>query len=192
MKISGCSVKIIGLENLDVNNGQLLVSNHQSGFDIYSINAYIPLQVRWLAKESLFRIPFMGWAMSAARYIPIDRDNARKAIKSLRSAAESVKRGNSVVIFPEGTRTPDGQLKEFKKGTLYMAKKYQLTMTPVTIKGTYNIMRKKSLRIHPQAIKIIIDKPIPFSEIEGRKEEIILDEIRNIIKNNLESGDNEI
>ncbi|MEW5692184.1 MAG: lysophospholipid acyltransferase family protein, partial [Candidatus Hydrogenedentota bacterium] len=187
MWFSGCRVEVIDKENLISDSGQILVANHQSGFDIFVLTAYIPLQIRWLAKESLFRIPFMGWAMFAARYISIDRQNARKAIVSLKQAIDTVAKGASVVVFPEGTRTLTGKLQGFKKGTLYIATKGRFPIVPITIIGTYDIMKKGSFRLFPQPIKIIIDKPILYSEIENKNEDYVLETLRNLILSNLSS-----
>lgn len=188
MWASGCTVEITGLENLLTDRGQILAANHQSGFDIFSITAFLPVQFRWLSKESLLRIPFMGWAMKAAGYIGIDRENARKAIVSLKQAIATVQTGTSLAIFPEGTRTMTGQLQEFKSGALYLAFKGQLPITPVTIIGTFNIMRKKSFILHPQHIRIIIDKPIMYDEIKDQPEEEVLSRVRNVISRNLENN----
>jgi 1-acyl-sn-glycerol-3-phosphate acyltransferase len=185
MWASASSIEVIGEDNLLKDRGQIIVSNHQSGFDIYSLTACLPLQIRWLSKESLFRIPLMGWAMSASRYIPIDRDNPRKALKSLKKAENAVKKGYSVIIFPEGTRTRDGNLQEFKKGTLYIAKKGKLPITPLTILGTFDIMKKGSIKIRPSRIKVIIDPSIPYEDIEGKSEQEVLARLYNTIESNL-------
>lgn len=185
MRAATGRIEVVGLENLVRDSGQVLVSNHQSGFDICSLTACIPLQIRWISKNSLFKLPFLGWAMSAARYISMIRENPREAVKSLKIAADYARKGYSIVIFPEGTRSLDGELKEFKNGALYLARKGQLTITPVTIIGTFNIKNKKSFRIQAHPVKIIIDKPIPYADIEGRKEKDVLDDIRNIILENI-------
>ena len=184
VRAAGCRVEIRGMDNL-LKQGQIIVSNHQSGFDIYALTAYIPVQIRWIAKKSLFRIPVMGWGMKASGYISLDRDNPRNALRSLRLAAENIRQGRSAVIFPEGTRTPDGALKEFKKGLFRIAKKARCPLTPVTIDGTFNIMKKKSLRVNPQAVRITIDPPIPFSQVRELGEERVLDKIRGLMLGNL-------
>ena len=189
MAASGCRVEVAGLDNLITGAGQIIVSNHQSGFDIYSLTAFLPVQIRWIAKKELFHLPFMGWGMRAARYIPIDRENPRKAVKSLSRAAECVSRGFSPVIFPEGTRTRDGKLGEFKKGTLFIARKGRHTITPVTIAGTFSIMRKNSLRLHPRSVRITVSPPIPYEEMKEKGEKKVLEEIREEIQRNLVAFD---
>lgn len=185
---SGAEVSVEGVENLIKGSGQIIVANHQSGFDIYILTAFLPVQLRWIAKKELFYIPFMGWGMWFSRYIPIDRSNPRKAMRSLARAAEYISRGFTAVIFPEGTRTRDGSLGEFKKGTLFMARKGELPILPVTISGTFNIQKKGSFRIQPEKVKVIIDKPVSYEEIRQKGERQVLLELRGLMENNLRNN----
>jgi 1-acyl-sn-glycerol-3-phosphate acyltransferase len=110
LRNTGTRVRMQGLENIDPQKSYILVSNHQSTFDILAFLGYLPIQFRWTAKAELFRIPFMGWAMSRIGYIPIERSSPKKAYRSMLRAAEVVRKGMSVIIFPEGTRSPNGNL----------------------------------------------------------------------------------
>ncbi len=186
MLASGCRINIKGLQNLRNNTGMIIVSNHQSGFDIYAYTAYLPIQIRWIAKKELFKIPLMGPGMKASRYISINRENPREALKNLKEASLLVKKGASAVIFPEGTRTPDGRLKNFKKGFFRLVKMAKSPVIPITINGTFNIMKKKSWRIHPQTITIRIGRPISYEEIKNRSEDEILNVLRQTIEDNLD------
>src|SRR4030043_1326985 len=156
---TGTTVKVQGLENIDSIKSYLLVANHQSNFDIFVLRVYLPIQFRWIAKAELFRAPFMGWAMSRIGYIAIERESPKKAYRSMLQAAEKVKKGFSVLIFPEGTRSPDGNLQPFKKGLFLIALKSRAPILPITICGTAKIMPKGAWRVYPGRVQIIIDTP---------------------------------
>ncbi len=155
---TGTKVRIRGVENVDRQKSYILVSNHQSAFDIFALLGYLPFQFRWTAKAELFRTPFMGWSMSRIGYIPIERESPKKAYRSMLLAAEKIKSGVSVMIFPEGTRSPDGNLQPFKKGVFIIALKSQAPILPITIIGTSKIMRKGDWRTYPGDVQIIIER----------------------------------
>jgi len=157
------------------------MANHQSDFDILIALAHIPVQFRWIAKKELFAIPIFGAAMRSAGYIEIDRSNREKAIRSIDEAALRIRSGKSVMTFPEGTRSPDGHIKAFKQGAFHLAIQSGVPIIPVTIIGSGRIMPKRSLRIKPGQIKMVIGKPIDVKHftIERRHEliEIVTNEI---------------
>jgi 1-acyl-sn-glycerol-3-phosphate acyltransferase len=107
----------------------------------------LPGQFRWLAKEELFHIPLLGMAMRRTGYIPVNRSDRRKAIQGMAKAVRRITEGTSVIIFPEGTRSPDGTLLPFKKGGFIMALQSQVPVVPVAIRGSRDIMPKHSLLI---------------------------------------------
>ena len=166
----------------------IITSNHQSYFDIFVLLACLSIDFRFVAKKSLFKIPFLGQSMKRLGYIPIDRENLRSALKSVKAGAELLKNKTSVLIFPEGTRSLDGKLLSFKKGGLNMfLKQDNISVLPVAIKGTVNILRKNSLTIHPgKTVELHILQPIEVSEknkglMSGKEDGIIKtieDEIR--------------
>jgi 1-acyl-sn-glycerol-3-phosphate acyltransferase len=181
-QFSGSPVEIIGLENILRDRAQIFVANHQSFFDIFALSGYLPVQIRWVAKASLFRIPFVGWSMKAAGYISVDRSNKKKAYQSFVATVEKVKQGYSVVIFPEGTRSEDGTIGPFKKGSHLLAVRAKAPMVPVTIIGTRNIIKKNSLVITPGPIRIVISPPVYTDSPNNTKDgERILGEIRETI-----------
>lgn len=189
LKTTGTKVRIEGLDKIDPKQSYILVSNHQSNFDIFALLGYLPIQFRWTAKASLFRIPFLGWAMSRIGYIPIERESPKKAYKSMLQAAEKVKNGISVMIFPEGTRSPDGHLQPFKKGVFLIALKSQAPILPITIKGTNKIMRKGDWRTYPGNVQIIIDQPLETKHVSPMEEEVLSAKVRQIIIKNLSTQD---
>lgn len=182
---TGTTVKIQGVENIDPKKSYILVSNHQGNFDIFALLGYLPIQFRWIAKAELFRAPFMGWAMSRIGYIAIERESPKKAYRSMLQAAEKVKNGVSVMIFPEGTRSLDGNLQPFKKGLFLIALKSQAPILPITICGTGKIMQKGDWRIYPGNVQIIIDPPVETAGIPTEKEGELSAHVRNILMKNL-------
>jgi 1-acyl-sn-glycerol-3-phosphate acyltransferase len=185
LRITGTRVWIRGLENIDPRKSYILVSNHQSTFDIFSLLGYLPLQFRWTAKAELFRIPFMGWAMSRIGYIPIERGSPKKAYRSMLRAAEVVRKGTSVIIFPEGTRSPDGRLQPFKKGVFLIALKSQAPILPITIQGAARIMPKGDWRTYPGEVKIQIDPSIDTAGIPAATEAELSQRVRSTLMKNL-------
>jgi len=185
LRITGTRVRIQGLEHIEPEKSYILVSNHQSTFDIFGLVGYLPIQFRWTAKAELFRTPFMGWAMSRIGYIPIERDSPKKAYRSMLRAAEVVRNGVSVIIFPEGTRSPDGNLQPFKKGVFLLALKSRAPILPITIQGTSKIMRKGDWRIYPGQVRIQIDPPIETAGTPAEKEEELSQRVRSTLVKNL-------
>lgn len=179
--VTGTNVSVQGIGNLDRGKHYILVSNHQSNFDIFTLLGFLPIQFRWIAKAELFRIPFLGWAMSRIGYISIERESPKKAYRSMLLAAEKIHSGVSVMIFPEGTRSPDGKLQPFKKGVFLIALKSQAPILPITIRGTRQILPKGEWRIHPGNVEIIIDPPIETAGISSAVEEEISARVRSIL-----------
>jgi len=157
---AGLRVQIQGVENIPYDHPAIYVSNHQSNFDIPIIYAGLPVQFRWMAKQELFRVPFFGLAMKRSGMISIDRSNLRTTMRSIIAAAQRIKEGTSVIIFPEGTRTPDGKLQEFKKGALLIAAKAQVPVVPIAIHGSYQIQPKDRWKVNGGPLRIEILPPI--------------------------------
>ena len=179
-KLNGVNVEINGLENILSNRPQVFVSNHQGYFDIFALSGYLPVQIRWIAKSSLFRIPFLGQAMMAAGYIPVERDNRKKAYEAFNKTLEKIKEGCSIIIFPEGTRSEDGEIGPFKKGSNLIASRSKSPMVPITIIGSGDIIKKGSATITPGPIRIIISPPV--EPVSDKKENAaILESIRGTI-----------
>lgn len=185
-RLNGIDVEIQGIENVQQNRAQIFVANHQGYFDIFALSGYLPVQLRWVAKASLFRIPFVGWSMKAAGYIPVDRENRKKAFQSFLLTIEKIKAGCSVVLFPEGTRSEDGIIGPFKKGGHLLAARSGAPMVPVTILGTGEIIRKGSAVIRPGPVRIIISPPVEVDRTHGTEE--ALEGIRKTIIRNYEDN----
>ena len=156
----GVVVTVTGTENLDFKKPYILAANHQSQFDIFALQGFLGIDFRWLAKKELFQVPIWGPAMRRAGYIPIDRSRGRQALKSISEAAQKIAAGTSVVIFPEGTRTKDGKMQDFKAGAMVLAIKSGVDIVPVAIKGTYEILPKGKLLMNPGNVTIRVGNPI--------------------------------
>ena len=180
-QLNGIKVEITGIENILSDRPQIFIANHQSYYDIFALSGYLGVQLRWVSKAVLFRIPFMGWAMSAAGYISVERNNRRQSYQAFLSTLEAIKAGSSVVVFPEGTRSEKGTIGIFKKGSQLLAQRAKVPIVPITIIGTRDIIRKGSMLIRPKAVRIIISPCITLEEDDAKKGDERLQEIRNII-----------
>ncbi len=179
--VSGVRVAVRGREHLDPGTPCIFMANHQSNYDIPVLLGHLPVQFRWLAKAELFRIPLFGRAMRGAGYIPIDRRNRAAAFQSLGEAAAKIRAGASIVIFPEGTRSPDGELKSFKKGGFALALQAGAPVVPVAISGTREVMAKGSLWIRPGRVTVTIGKPIPVAGGAFPNKEALMEAVRRAI-----------
>ena len=184
---NGIKVKITGAENILVGQPQIFIANHQGYYDIFALAGYLAVQLRWVSKSVLFRIPFMGWAMTAAGYIPVERNNRKQSYQAFLNTLEAIKAGSSIVVFPEGTRSEDGNIGVFKKGSQLLAQRAKVPMVPVTIIGTQDIIRKGSMLIHPKVVQIIISPCITLEGKDAKKGDEVLQEIRNIICKNFKT-----
>ena len=186
--ITNTKVEIIGKENILKGKPQIFMANHQSDFDILIALAHIPGQFRWLAKKELFHIPIFGAAMKTAGYIEIDRQNHEKAMQSLDEAALRIREGKSVMSFPEGTRSPNGEIKDFKQGIFHLAIRSGVPIVPISIVGSGQIMPKRSLKITPGKVKLVIDKPIAVKNytVENRHE--LIKKVREVIIKNYDDS----
>lgn len=160
-RFAGVRVRVEGIENLDPEQTYIFAGNHCSQYDIFSFQGYFPHDFRWIAKKELFRIPLFGQAMHKVGYIPIDRSHGRQAMKSLEEAARRIAAGSSVLIFPEGTRSADGRLQEFKTGAVLLAIKAGVPIVPLGFNGSFEVMPKGKFLASSGEITIRIGLPIP-------------------------------
>lgn len=182
---SGVRVKVKGLEYLGKKAPFIYMANHQSAYDIFALLSCLPIQFRWIAKKELFAIPVLGWGMRAANYISIDRSGRRKALESIERAANKIKGGVSVVIFPEGTRSRDGSIQPFKRGGFTLALKSGVPIIPIAIKGSSDVMPRGSLRVRPGEIHITIDRAIDTAPYSLRERDALMERVRRILERNL-------
>lgn len=133
--------------------------------DIPIILAALPFQFRFAAKKQLFRYPFLGWHLRRSGHVPVDRENPRAAVKSLREAAETIKKGTPIVIFPEGGTSFDGSIKPFKGGGFLLASKSNADAVPITIHGSRTVLIPKSYHVQGGDVQVTVGKPISSSSL---------------------------
>lgn len=186
IRMAGVRVTVSGAERLPV--GPLIVmSNHASNFDILALQGFFPRPLSWIAKKELFDIPVFGQSMRYGGYIPLDRGDGRKALKSMEEAAGHIRGGKSVIIFPEGTRTRDGKLLPFKRGGFLLAARAGVPVVPVSINGSFRINPGGALKLYGGDITIQIHAPITIPEGMKRNvaEEYLLEQVACSIEKGL-------
>jgi 1-acyl-sn-glycerol-3-phosphate acyltransferase len=164
LRASGITVSVTGLENI-LSPPYIIMCNHQSALDIYSLLVALPIQFKWIAKRELFLIPFFGWAMKRAGYISLDRKHPREALKAMDDAAKKIRGGLNILIFPEGTRSKDGILLPFKKGGFSLALRARVPIVPVGISGSSRLQPKGSFIPNQKGVIYIrVGKPIETAQ----------------------------
>ncbi len=157
--LAGVKVEVAGREKIPAGQPVVFMSNHQSNADPPALAAILP-PILILAKKEVFRIPVLGRGMRMRGFVPVDRKSRERAFAAVDEAAESLKKGQSFLVFPEGTRSKDGRLQAFKKGVFVMAIKAGVPIMPISISGGSKIMRKGELAMHPGTLKIMFHDPV--------------------------------
>jgi 1-acyl-sn-glycerol-3-phosphate acyltransferase len=178
-------IKVTGRQNIDPKETYLMVSNHQSGADIFVLfllNAHF----KWVAKKSLFYFPVIGWTMALNHYIALERGKGSSMRKMMQSASRVINAGSSVMIFPEGTRSEDGLLQPFKTGAFHLALDNQRPILPVAIKGTSKAIQKGGFLINKNHdIRAMVLDPIPYEQIRGMDSKQVTLMVHDLIQNAL-------
>jgi len=180
---AGVDLKVEGLENLDLNRPYVYAANHQSAFDIFAMLAALP-KVKFLAKKELFSIPLFGPALARAGSLPVDRRNRQAAMKSIEQAAQAVRQGSSIVIFPEGTRSTTKELLPFKKGGFVLAIKSGQPIVPVSLSGTGAVLPRGLGRIQSCPIKVVFGQPIATDTFKNVNKDELMALLREAILKN--------
>jgi 1-acyl-sn-glycerol-3-phosphate acyltransferase len=159
--VTGVRLTVLHPERLAGGQSAVLAANHASMADILVLFATLPVQIRFLAKRSVFRVPFLGWGIKAAGFVPVDRGDPRRGQEAMDAALRRLTGGRCVVVFPEETRSRDGGLLPFKKGAALLAIRAGLPLVPVSIVGTYKVLPPDSLRSSPGRVIVSVGEPIP-------------------------------
>ena len=188
-------LKVDGKENIKKGQSYIIAPNHQSYWDAFLIYGFIGIKFKWMMKKELGRIPFVGWACYMAGCIFIDRSSRESSINSIRKAESQLKNGMSVVIFPEGTRSYDGQMGKFKRGAFLISEELGLPILPVTIDGNYDVMSRHAWNVTWHPVHMTIHEPVwPRSTKDSTEAEVkeIMNEtsqkVYNTIKETLDKG----
>ncbi len=184
LRASGVVVRADLPDTIDAAGNYVLLANHQSMFDIPALLTTVPGPVRMLAKRSLFRIPFFGWGLRSAGFVPVDREDGSKARQAFAAASAHLAAGTSILLFPEGTRSRTGRLGELQRGGFLLAIRHGLRIVPVGLRGTRQIQPRGRWDIRPGPVEVRFGDPIDpaeygvrgmnrlISELECRVEEL--------------------
>ncbi|MCI0661967.1 MAG: 1-acyl-sn-glycerol-3-phosphate acyltransferase [Acidobacteria bacterium] len=178
---AGARIHVSGLEHLDRNQAYLFVANHQSNLDPPLLFSYLGHNVGAIAKKELLKVPLFKQGFPLAHIVPIDRSDREKAIESTKRGAGELRMGHSLMAFPEGTRSADGEVKEFKKGVFYMAVEAAIEIAPVVINGTRLVMPKSAHVCRPGDVYLKVLPPVNTQEYDAAKIEELIELIRSLI-----------
>ena len=166
--ISLSRVRIIGAEKLHVHETAVYASNHLSYMDTPVLFARLPFQFRILAKQSLWKVPFIGWYLNRSGQVPVDTKSPRSLVASLNRGVTTLKHGLPLVLFPEGGRAANGHLQGMMSGCAYMAIKAQVPLIPLTLIGTYELLPIHVYALNPRALLVVVGDPIPTNGLHPR------------------------
>lgn len=178
VKAAGIDLQVENVDRIDPAKRYILVANHYSYLDIPCIVAAVPQPIRFMAKVSLFKIPIFGWAIGRAGFIPIDRKDRRTAVKSFDLAADRIRKGNTIVVFPEEGRSKTRAMRPFQRGAFLLALKSEKTIVPIAIDSTFDVFPVGAKRVTPGRVTIRIGTPIETAGRSLRDKGTLLEEAR--------------
>ena len=181
LAVAGISVRALHREKAERGKSVVVIANHESFCDILVLLATLPMQVRFLAKRSVFRLPILGWSIAAAGFVPVDRGDRSRGAATVEAALRRLEGGRSVVIFPEETRTRDGELLPFKRGAAHLALKSGLPLLPIGIAGTFRILPRGTWEIRPGPVLVSVGNPIDVAGRTLRDRDAVTEEVRDAI-----------
>lgn len=173
-------VRRTGMENIEKGKPYIIVSNHQSALDVFLLYGYLGVKFKWMMKKEIEKIPLVGAACRRAGFIYIDRSSIGSGKGSIEAAEETLSRGMSMIIFPEGTRTGDGRMSRFKKGAFLLAVELGMPLLPVTINGAYRAMSRKAWHVTWHPMSITVHKPIEVERVGASDESELNASIRQL------------
>jgi len=179
-------VRVEGTEHLKGEGPFIFMCNHQGSYDIFALLGSFPFRFKWLAKKELFSVPFFGWVLAAAGYVSVDRAGTRETVEAMNEAAQKVRKGMSLLIFPEGSRSPDGSIQPFKKGGFTLAIKSKVPIIPLSISGSREVMPKGKFTSASGEIRIRIDHPIETQNYSMKDRTLLMEKVSQTISRNFE------
>ena len=182
-------VEVEGRENIDPHQSYVLVSNHQSQYDIFVLYGWLGVDFKWVMKQELRRVLGIGVACERLGHIFIDRSNHAAAVATLEAAKTKIVDGTSVIFFPEGTRSLDGRLLRFKRGAFRMALDLGLPILPLTVSGTRDVLPAGTSDLMPGSARLIIHQPISIEGMTVKDCQELSDRVRDVIASSLPPGD---
>jgi 1-acyl-sn-glycerol-3-phosphate acyltransferase len=187
LRISGARLTIRGAENLNNHPVAVYAANHTSYMDAPVIFASLPFQFRILAKRELWSMPFIGWYLNRSGQIPVDADNPRATLSSLSAGVKALRAGMPLFVFPEGSRTPDGELQTFLAGAAYLAIRAQVPVVPIALSGVYDLLPLHARHFYPCEMTITIGEPISTVGLTPRQTDQLTERLRATIASMLEN-----
>lgn len=176
--ITGSPVGVMAAERLQGLPVAVYASNHLSYMDTLVLYAKLPFQFRILAKQSLWKVPFIGWHLRRSGQVPVDQSSSRASISSLGRGVAALRAGMPLVVFPEGGRSPDGAVQAFLAGAAYMAIRAQAPLVPLTLVGTYDVLPMHVYHVAPRPLLLIVGDPIATTGMSSRDAEALTDRVR--------------
>jgi 1-acyl-sn-glycerol-3-phosphate acyltransferase len=181
LRICQVKVDVIGAGRLDAAIHYVFCSNHHSLIDTPLMFGSMPRSFRILARHGLWRIPFLGWHLDRAGHLPVNRDNPREAVRNIDAAAEKIRSGYSILLFPEGRRSRTVEMRPFKPGAAHIAIRAGAPIVPMAIVGTREILPPGSNHLHPGRAELRIGDPIPTAGLKNRDGKKLIERVRGEI-----------
>lgn len=178
-------VKVVGRENIKKEESYVFLANHQGYFDIFLVYGYLGHNFKWMMKEYLRKIPFVGYACAKSKQIYL-ADGISGISKAVQQSRETLKGGMSMVIFPEGTRTRTGKMAPFKRGSFMLANEIGLPIVPLTINGSFDVFNRNHKSVHWGTVTLIIHEPITAESRQGRASKAVMQEVYDVINKDLD------
>ena len=182
MKTILSPVKVTGLDKIDTSKPHVYAVNHASAMDIPVLYVYLPFQFRIVFKKELLAYPVVGWQLKRSGQVCIDQQKPTNSIAAIRSAVKSLKAGMPLVIYPEGGRTPDGEIKPFLPGAFFLAIKAQVDIVPVALIGTYELLPMDTYHIKCRPLEMHVGEPIPTTGLTMRDLEAVSDKVKKAME----------
>lgn len=178
-------VKVEGRQNINKNDSYVFLANHQGYFDIFLAYGYLGHNFKWMMKEYLKKIPFVGYACVKAKHIYL-ADGISGIAKAVQQARETLRGGMSMIIFPEGTRTYDGKMNPFKRGSFMLANEIGLPIVPLTINGSFDVFSRKAKSVSYGTVTLTIHPPVTAEARQGKPSKVVMQEVYDTINSRLD------
>lgn len=182
-----CPIKVRGIEHLEPDKAYVFTPNHQSYFDIFIIYGYLPKNIKWVQKQPLRKLPFVGKASEIAGHVFVDQSSIASRKKSIQQAEHQLQKepGVSMVIFPEGARSHTGKLTKFKRGAFFIAQQLRLPIVPITLNGVHEVLPRGSRKLTPGTMELIIHPPIDTTSCGEEHIQALCEQTQQTIESSL-------